>query len=191
MKFYVFCRGLCRFFLKLFYFTDYQDEENIPLKGSFIFCSNHVSNLDPVILGTTKKRIFYYLAKEELFHLPLLGWILKKLPLIPVKRGSGDLGAVKKAIEVLQQGKALVMFPEGTRSKDGTLKEGKNGVALIAKKADCHIVPCAVSRKHRLFRKSVVRYGMPFSPEEYLKQRDLTGLTKKIMQEIQNLLEEL
>lgn len=177
--------------MKIFYRLSYINEENIPKTGAYIFCSNHVSNFDPVIIGSTNKREFYFLAKEELIKTPVIGIIFNHLNLIPIKRGMGDIGAIRKSIEALKSGKAMVMFPEGTRSKDGELKKGKDGVSLIAKKAECDIIPCAVSKKIKLFKKTKVIFGKPILISEYKNIDDLSILTERIMNEIKLLSEEI
>ena len=177
-------------FLKVFCTVDRIGEENIPVEGSYIFCSNHVSNFDAIMIATTKKREFYFLAKEELVKIPVIGPIIKKLNIIPIKRGTGDIGALRKSIEALKNGKALVMFPEGTRSKDGQLKEAKDGVSLIARKSMCDIVPCAVIGRLKMFGKSKIVYGKPIDMTLYKDEKDNKVITSVIMSEIKKLMEE-
>ncbi len=191
MKLYHFARLICRIYMKLFYRLEYLNVENIPEEGAIICCSNHTSLLDPLMVGCIKKRNFAFMAKEELFHIPLLGNIFYKLNAFPVKRNSGDLGAIKRAMAILKEGQALVLFPEGTRSKDGKLQEAKDGVALLAKKTGATIVPCATTGKPRLFHKSKVIYGKPIDVTPYLEMKELKPLTDCVMTEIRKLMEVL
>lgn len=118
--------------------------ENVPPKGAFIFASNHASYLDPVLLGTSVYRPVSYMAKESLFNTPLKAWALKSVRVFPVKRNEGDPGAIKTAIRILRSGEPLVIFPEGTRSKDGRLQQGKPGIGFIVSKAKVPVVPAYI-----------------------------------------------
>lgn len=115
--------------------------ENVPRRGSFIFVSNHQSYLDPILLGTSIRRGLYYMARENLFHRPLSDWIMRGVHAFPVKRGKGDLGAIRSCLNILKKGGPVVIFPEGTRSKDYNLKKGKPGVGFIVSKAAVPVVP--------------------------------------------------
>ena len=191
MSFYHFARQVCRIYLKIFFRIEYLNEENVPAKGAVICCCNHNSNLDPVMVGCIKQRDFSFMAKEELFEVPLFGRLIRSLHAFPVKRNSGDLGAIKKAMTFLQEGHALVLFPEGRRSKDGKLQEGKDGVSLLAKKTGATVIPCATNGKPKLFRKTKIIYGKPIDMEKYADTKDLKPLTKCVMEEIGKLMGEL
>ena len=103
--------------------------ENIPKTGPCIIASNHASNLDPYMLGyTIKERELYFIAKEELFHNPIFGWIIRMNNAFPVKRGQKDLEAIRKFHDFIQTGKPLAIFMEGTRTHDGNLQPPKKGV---------------------------------------------------------------
>ncbi len=115
--------------------------ENVPKRGAFIFVSNHASYFDPILLGTSLHRGLYYMARESLFWKPFSRWVMRQVHAFPVKRNSGDLGAIKQAIAILKDGKPLVMFPEGTRSKDRNLRPAKPGIGFIASKACAPVVP--------------------------------------------------
>ena len=118
--------------------------ENIPKKGAFIFASNHSSYLDPIILGVSVYRSLNYMAQEDLFTRPFLGWALRKVQSFPVRREESDFRAVRQALNKLSEGKPLVIFPEGTRSKDGSLKRAKPGIGFIASKAKVPVVPAYI-----------------------------------------------
>src|SRR5690242_5604124 len=101
---------------------------NVPRSGPVILASNHVSNLDPPAVCVGIWRPCHCMAKEELFVNPLFAWFIRQLYAFPVKRGTADRAALKRAVEILGEGKALVMFPEGTRSESGELQAPEMGV---------------------------------------------------------------
>ncbi len=184
-------RALAKVYLKLAYRVKFYGEENLPADGGYILCGNHVSALDPFFLACGMRKDCAFIAKAELFKFAFIRMVAKSFNIYPIKRGTGDIGGIKKAISVVNDGKPLVMFPEGTRSKDGKLGEGKNGVSLIAKKTGCFLVPCAINAKPRLFTQSKVIYGKPFKINEVNNSEELTAETTRLMKEISNLLEEL
>jgi 1-acyl-sn-glycerol-3-phosphate acyltransferase len=118
---------------------------NIPATGGIIVASNHVSFWDPPLVGAAQRRELHYLAKEELFRVPLLGAAIRAVNAIPIRRGVADLSGMARAIEALRQGHALLMFPEGSRMRDGRLHPARPGVGMLAVNADVAIVPCHVS----------------------------------------------
>ena len=118
--------------------------ENIPQDRTVILASNHRSYADPVILTMPMKLPVSYMAKEELFKNKLFGWFIRKLGAFPVKRGAGDMSVIDDSINILKSGRNLVIFPEGTRSKDGKVLKGKTGVAMIAAMSGADVVPCGI-----------------------------------------------
>lgn len=159
--------------------------ENIPKEGGIIFCPNHISNHDAITITISQKRNLSFMGKDSLFKIPLFGLILKKVGAFPVKRGTGDIGAVRKAIEVIEAGKALVMFPEGTRNKtDELLLEFKTGAALVAKKGNGKIVPVAIIGKYKLFSKITVQFGTPVSPEDFGEKPDLHAMMAAVKTQV-------
>jgi 1-acyl-sn-glycerol-3-phosphate acyltransferase len=115
--------------------------ENIPREGAFILSSNHASYLDPLVLIAVSPRRLHFIARETLFNSTLLGWIIRHIETISVKRGGRDMGAVRAALKLLQGGGALGIFPEGTRSKTRELKKARPGVGMFAVKAKVPVVP--------------------------------------------------
>lgn len=140
---YMFARKLVEiFFLHIRFKATILNPENIPdLKGGFIVACNHQKYDDPPILAGIFKGRFSFMAKSELFKNKIFAWIIKKCGAFPVVRGAKDTGAIDKAVEDLKNNKIFVIFPEGTRSKDGALARAKSGVAVIAGMADAPIVP--------------------------------------------------
>ncbi len=174
-------------------------QENIPKKGGALIACNHVAVYDPPLIGCASPRELYYLAKKELFGNPLFAWLIRKLNAIPISRGDFDRRGLSYALEILKAGKALVAFPEGTRSKDGELREFKLGVAKLALEAGVPIVPAYLDYSRnwlRAFfqrRKIVIRFGPPLDPDSFsLTPKDKDGyrrVTQEIMKRIKNLKE--
>ncbi len=130
-------------------------KENIPdLKGGYIIACNHLSNLDPPMVATFIRGKFSFMAKEELFHKNgFVTFVITHCGAFPVTRGSGDDAPIRMSVEAVQKNRILVIFPEGTRSKDGTLGRMKSGVILIASTANAPILPVCLrytgkGRKH-------------------------------------------
>ncbi len=158
---YWFCRNLSKFFLSISFRIQYEGVENQPAKGGYIVACNHSNLLDPFFLVFGIKRQVHFMAKAELFRLPVLGSIVRSVGTFPVERGKGDTSAVDYSIQLLREGRLLGIFPEGTRSKDGKLGKPKTGVALIAQQAQAGVLPCAICYPEKLrFRSHItVRYG--------------------------------
>ncbi len=168
--------------------------EHIPQKGGVMLVSNHISNWDPLILGVAvKHREVSFMAKEEIFKIPVLKQLALGVGAFPVRRGKADRQALKKAIEVLGEGKLLGLFPEGTRSKTKELLPFQPGAAMIGIKAKAPIIPTIIVGSNRLFSlrrdKLLVRFGQPLyydyenSTSEQLQQitEDLTGIIKEML----------
>ncbi|MBF0489187.1 MAG: 1-acyl-sn-glycerol-3-phosphate acyltransferase [Candidatus Omnitrophica bacterium] len=147
----------------------------MPKKGAYILASNHISNLDPVILGISTPRRLHFLAKAELFKSPLMGWWMKKLWAFPIKRGEGDFGALKKTLHFLKEGYPVLLFPEGTRRLDDKPLPPQAGAGLVALKSKVPIVPVYVKDSNKamppgakFFTRThvTVTYGKPFDVTE-------------------------
>lgn len=182
-----------------FYHVKAEGKENLPKEPGFIIASNHRTFADPPLIAATSMCAkFSFIAKEELFHNKFFGWLIRKLGAFPVVRGSGDMKVISDSVERLREGRNLVIFPEGTRSKDGKLGRGKTGVALIAAKSGAMVVPAAVvfeGKKLHFRKKVIVRYGKPIPPTDIeigdnFDTRQLKGVKQKIMGDIQALLED-
>lgn len=178
----------------LYFNISFEGTENIPKDGSNIFASNHRSYQDPVFIALPTRVPLSYMAKEELFH---QNWFFTKLIVafgaFPVTRGKGDTKAIDTSFEKLEIGRNLVIFPEGTRSKDGKVGKGKTGVALIAAMAQVPVVPVGINFEGKLkFRKKViVRFGKPIIPSEFgINSTDPHNL-KVMKNEIMNAITEL
>jgi 1-acyl-sn-glycerol-3-phosphate acyltransferase len=124
---------------------DVQGVEHVPRVGGLVVASNHISFWDPPLVGSAIPREAYFLAKEELFSAPLVGGLIRSLNSIPIRRGSADLSGLARAIETLKRGGALLLFPEGSRMRDGELHPARPGLGMISVNADVPILPCCIS----------------------------------------------
>lgn len=144
--------------------------ENVPSEGGVLLVANHVSWLDPPILGCALNRPVHFMAKAELFKLPFLGWALPRVNAFPVRRGATDRSAIQTAIDLLRGGEVIGIFPEGTRSRTGELLPPRRGAGLIALRANVPVIPVGIHGTYRAvrwrgllprFNRVVVRIGEP------------------------------
>jgi 1-acyl-sn-glycerol-3-phosphate acyltransferase len=150
--------------------------ENLPKNSGYVICSNHKSNYEPMVLGALLPGYVRYMAKNELWNFKPFGCLISHLGAIPIKRGKGDVRAVKETELVLQNGGILVIFPEGHRNKIFDENAGKPGAAKIAYKMKVPIVPVGISGGN-------VKIGKPIIPNN-----DSNAATNHIMHEIRCLL---
>lgn len=138
--------------LKVFFRIEIVGRENIPSHGAFILACNHTSYFDPPILaaGCFRRRL-NFLAKEELFRHRLFAWYIRHLGAFPIRREGSDISAVKESIRRMRRGEPLVIFPEGGRSKDGILREGLPGIALLATREHIPVVPAFIKGANAVF----------------------------------------
>jgi 1-acyl-sn-glycerol-3-phosphate acyltransferase len=194
---YYFARGICRIF---FVFLGLKKEgiEKIPQKGPVIVAANHMSNWDPIMVGISLSRPVHFMAKAELFNNKILGKLLTAVHAFPVKRGKADRKAIRHALELLEEGKVLGIFPEGARKKVLPNAQVQSGVALLALKSGASIIPVAcigTDKEFPLgwFRPLLVRVGDPVDLDKYKDQKITSALleevSKEIMQEIISLLD--
>ncbi|MGV2620296.1 UNVERIFIED_CONTAM: lysophospholipid acyltransferase family protein [Halobacillus marinus] len=163
-------------------------KENIPADGPVIISANHISNYDPPVVGITSSRNIYFMAKEELFEKRFIGGILKRVHAFPIKRGMRDRNALRKGLDILKEGNALGLFPEGTRQKNGEIDQGLAGAGFFALRSEAAIVPCAIIGPYRKFKPLKVVYGKPIDMTEYReKKASAQVVTDRIMEEIRQL----
>jgi 1-acyl-sn-glycerol-3-phosphate acyltransferase len=181
--------------------------EHLPRSGPFILVANHCSNLDPLMMGWASGhqigRVVHFMAKIEMRRWPIIGWLATQSGVYFVRRGERDRAAQQFSLDALADGRPIAMFPEGTRSRTGHLREGKPGAALIAMRSGAPIVPASVSGTHRIFpgrsrwprpTRVRIRIGEPFSlphqPSGRLDREALAEGTERIMSAIEALLPE-
>ena len=153
-------------------------KENIPPQGPYIVASNHRSHLDPPVLNFAFPDALVFLAKEELFK-PPLGWLIKHMRAIPVRRGKGDTQILEASLELLEAGCSLAIFPEGTRAEPGKFLKPKVGVGLLAVKSGVPVVPVLIEGTDRVFPRAqkLPRPGHPIrvyvgKPESFQNYED-------------------
>lgn len=159
-----------RLLLRLFTRLRVTGRENVPPRGPLLVVCNHLSNVDPPLLAAVLPRPVFMMAKQELFRGPL-GWMARQYGAFPVRRGEADREALRTALDHLQHGRALGMFPEGTRSRSGQLQRARAGVGLLAARAGCPVLPVAISGTSQLGKPCAlvrrprieVRIGEPFT----------------------------
>ena len=187
--FYKFAISVLRVVMPLWYKLDTEGLENIPEGSGYLFVSNHRSNADPILIGVQNPQTqFCFLAKQELFSDGLVGWLLRKLGAVAVDRGAGDVTALEEIEYRLQNGQNALIFPEGTRSKDGKLGHFKTGAALIAAQTGVPVVPVAISFDDELhFRSTIhIRYGAPFDIPTTTADDPEPAVLKQVRKEMTN-----
>ena len=194
--FYSLLRVFFRLFFKVLFRARILGAENVPPEGSIILAANHLSNWDPPFLATFLDRQVFYMAKEELFANKIFAAAITNLGVFPVKRGTADKTAIKRALALLKEGKCLGLFPEGTRSKTGELGKAEAGVGLIAAMSKVPVLPAAIINTNKifssekLFPRLTVVYGRPMKFEGSAKDKAaLAEFSQSIMGEIAKLIE--
>jgi 1-acyl-sn-glycerol-3-phosphate acyltransferase len=149
--------------------------ERVPLTGPVILASNHASFLDPPLVGSGLHRGINFLARESLFRFPGIGWLLRKWNSVPVDRDGGGAAGLKAILDRLLAGGAIILFPEGTRTRDGRLQPARSGVGLTVIKSSAVVVPVRVFGTYKAYGRHVkiprphqvsVKYGRPMMFEE-------------------------
>lgn len=183
----------------------YEGLEHVPRDGAFVLVSNHISLLDPLIIGSAAGqltgRLIHFMAKQELRGWPLIGWLATQAGVYFVRRGEGDRAAQRLSLELLSRGEPIAVFPEGTRSRNGVLGEPRDGAALLAMRTGVPLLPVSIVGSNRLFRKGArlprrsrvtVRVGEPFMLSRQSSGRidraELAAGTDRIMRAIAALL---
>lgn len=169
--------------------------ENVPARGPVILASNHASFLDPPLIGSAVQREINYLARESLFRFPGIGWLLRTVNAVPVDREGGGAAGLRVILDRLLKGGAIILFPEGTRTRTGELQPAKSGIGLTVIKSNAPVVPVRVfgtfeafGRRHCFPRpvKVAVKFGTPidFAAARAEAQTCGKGRLKEIYQEV-------
>jgi 1-acyl-sn-glycerol-3-phosphate acyltransferase len=196
-RLYWFCHGLINVYMYTLCRLKLSGTKYIPRDGGLIIASNHIAGADPFLLGSTVPRELWFMAKKELFEVPIQGKFIAKVNAYPVDRFGFDLEVIKTSIKYLKEGKALIMFPEGTRSKDGQIKEGKIGVGMLARKAGVPIVPAYIANTKKAWwnflkgKRMITRFGQ-IIPADWINSRENSKegykeITDLLMQRIRGL----
>ena len=192
MTFYNFMLKFFSIFTKTFFKFEVIGIDNIPKERNLIIAANHKSNLDPIFIASAvnKRRKMTAVAKEELFKNKILASILNKVEIIPINRTNPGLGTIKRNLKYIKNNYALVMFPEGTRSKTDDFNDAKAGLSLFATKAKAEIVPCTIYSSYKLFKPAKVYFGEPISLEQYYKQKLTSEDHTRIAGEVMDVIKE-
>ncbi|MCF8011540.1 MAG: 1-acyl-sn-glycerol-3-phosphate acyltransferase [Clostridiales bacterium] len=187
--FYRIARIICRAILLLLRRWDVRGVDNMPRDGGVIVVSNHISYWDPVIVGCAFNRKINFMAKLDLFKVPLVNIIIKNLGAFPVKRKGTDTGAIRHSLKLLARGEVLGIFPEGTRSTSQELMEFHMGGAMLAVKGNAPVLPVAIEGSPGLLGKVRVSIGEPLSYSSQENQQEtqkarIKKLSEQVMQEL-------
>lgn len=201
-SFYWFLQLVARPFLSLYFRYESYNSDNIPRQCGAVVATNHASNLDPPLVAVDLKRPLFAMAKESLHETPLLGTVIRKLNSFPVRRGTFDRSALRTAINLLENDNLLLMFPEGTRTINGSLQEARPGVGKIVAEASVPVVPGYIKGSYEALPKGTwfprpvktsVHFGEPMTLEHLVTQpmerSDYERLSDEILDEIRELKE--
>lgn len=166
-------RALFRLFFRVMGAWEVRGHEHVPAKGAALIAPNHLSFLDPPLMGCALRRPGWFMAKAELFRVPGFRWLISKMHAYPVKRGAPDRAAMKRTFDYLKQGELVCVFPEGTRSQKGELGPIEIGVGMLAVKSGVPIVPVGIRGTDRMLPRGAkrlhrakirVQFGPPLPP---------------------------
>ncbi|MDQ6780154.1 MAG: 1-acyl-sn-glycerol-3-phosphate acyltransferase [Candidatus Eremiobacteraeota bacterium] len=196
MTLYEFVKVVLRPTTRLLLNAHVSGEEHVPAHGPLVVAANHVSYLDPPILGTWFPRTISFMAKRELFDIPVLGFLITKTHAFPVNREAGDVGAIRRALHILKAGGVIGVFPEGRRNPEGEA-QARSGAVLLAATARCPLVPVALIGTNvaatRLRASNVeVRIGEPLvfqGRERKPTKTELATWTEQVSKQITSLKE--
>ncbi|MCC7085389.1 MAG: 1-acyl-sn-glycerol-3-phosphate acyltransferase [Pirellulales bacterium] len=178
---YDFLRISCRMLSVLMFRIRVRGRDRIPAAGSLVVLSNHQSHLDPVLVGLSFDRRLNYLARDTLFNFVPFRWLIHSLDAIPLDREGIGLGGLKESLKRLKAGEALLIFPEGTRTRDGEVGEIKPGFLALARRSRAALLPVGMDgafdswpRKNPLPQPAVIhiQIGQPLSPEQFTDWSD-------------------
>lgn len=175
--------------LHLYFHGRIYGAEHVPRQGPLVVVSNHASDFDPPILSNCVGRPVAYMAKQELFRVPVLGTLIRWYGAYPVKRESADRSAIRAALACLETGWAAGIFLQGTRTPDGRIRAPKLGAALIAAKTQAPILPVSLWGTHSIVQKGpvprpvpvTVRISQPISPPSSTNRDELESVTQQCM----------
>lgn len=161
--FYRFVRGLASLWLRFSMRLTVKGRSHIPKEGACIICSNHMSWWDPVLVASLTPRVIHFMAKKELFEIPIIGKVFGRLNAFPVDRGKADVRAIRRSLKILKEAEVLGVFPEGTRNHNSNeLARLHGGAAMLALRGEVPIVPIVIRGKYGLGSAVKVSIGEPF-----------------------------
>ncbi len=199
--------AICGFLGRVFFDARIAGTENIPREGAFIAVANHCSNFDPPLLGwavgNSSGRLVHFMSKIEMRSWPIIGWLATQSGVYFVRRGENDRAAQRFSLEALAAGRPIAVFPEGTRSRDGHMRDFKPGAAYLAMRSGAQVLPVGFAGTHRMFpdgsrlprpTRIRIRIGEPFTlphvPAGRLSREAMNEGTQRIREAIIELLPE-
>ena len=189
-------RNVLHIVFRLFFGSRVVGGDRVPTTGGVIIASNHVSYADPLVIGTWSPRMVHFLAKRELFSNPLIGALLRRIGAVPVRRGMVERNTLRLVEEILREGDTIVIFPEGTRSRDCVVRDARPGIGLIAASADVPVLPLYLrGSRHMgrsLFRRGELSlfFGEPIHPASVMgetQKEKYRRIGESVMEEIRRL----
>lgn len=190
--YYRFMRMLCKVFAPMFGNIRVYNRHYEPASGGALYICNHQSFLDPMLMGMSLRRPMNFMARDTLFEVPLLKLIMGSLNTFPVRRGTADTRAIKEAMKRLKEGRQVVVFAEGTRTYDGSIRKFLPGVGLLAKRSADWVVPTVIDGAYEAWPRKqkfpsqgniVVQYGKPIPKSEFRKA-DTTEFLQRVRREL-------
>jgi len=183
--------NLSKIFAKTFYSMKVIHPERMIEEGPLILAVNHSSYFDPPLAGICSKRAVYYLARKDLMKWPILGPLFPQMNVIPVERGGNDMSALRDVIKKVREGNGIVLFPEGTRSKDGNLQSAKAGIGLIIAKTRAPVLPIRIFGAYEAFPKGtkglkLTKIKVVLGEPIHLTKEDVEPATRDTYQNISN-----
>lgn len=195
-RLYWFFKAILYVFFKVFNRLEVVGSENVPEEGGVIVAANHVSYLDPPLMGAALKRQATYMAKEGLFKIPILGAVIRLFS-VPIRRDRPQPSTIKEAVNRLKKGELIVIFPEGSRSVDGKILDAKKGVGVIAAISRMPVVPALIKGTEKTLpvgamflrpAKITVMFGTPIVTDNKETDKEFQDrISRDIMETIKNL----
>jgi 1-acyl-sn-glycerol-3-phosphate acyltransferase len=184
---YLLGRNIFKIFFNLLYRLKIEGIDNVPRVGGAIIASNHRSIFDPPLHGVAMRRPLYFMAKKELFNIPLLGYLIKKTNAFPIDRFRISIMSIKYAISIVNSGHLLLIFPEGTRKKN--MINIKHGIGMMACIAQVPLIPARITNSDTMlsFKQIKIKYGPPIIPPQQFTKNDYLMLSEKVYKIIETM----
>ncbi len=188
---YEIVKPLFRLYYRLVFGMKVTGRDTVPKEGNFVCVCNHISNNDPIVVGSFLPRRVNYLGKAELFNNKFAAWVLRGVGVIPVHRDAAEFSVFKLVVKLLKEGKTVVIFPEGSRVTEQSQSNAKSGAVAFAIKAKVPLLPAHISGRYKIRGRMHLTFGKPVHLDKYydekLNSQMLAEITKNVMDDIYNL----